>query len=566
MLGAALKGAVCQHHYSLEQAGWVNQTVPLSYNYSYMNQLRYLAYARKSTDSEDMQVQSIPDQEREFDRIKQSKNLNVIKVFCESKSAKKPGRPMFNDMMQMIQNGEADGIICWKLNRLARNPLDGGQIQWLLQQGTLKSIIVPGKEYLPTDNVLLMAVELGIANQFILDLSKDVRRGLHSKAEKGWRPGPVGLGYLNDKYGDKGSKQIFKDEERFPLVRKMWDLLLTGAYTVPRIQKIVSDEWGLRTKKGTKLSLSTIYGIFTKPFYYGEYSFKGEVHRGKHEAMITVAEFDRAQAILCKKGKPRSKEKRLPFNGIISCGECGGMITSEEKHKPIKSTTQIHHYIYHHCSRRKKDKPCHQKAINHEDLKSQITAYLDSITIPREFLHWALDVLRSNNQIEEQNRNTVLKNHEHNYKSCLARVDNLVNLYISPENAQKELLSEDEYKTRKNALVKERTQIEAAMRAVGERVDEWLELTEKTFEFATYARHWFEKGDYEQKSHILQALGQNFALFDGKLTIHLQEPLLTIKNGMETESLRNARLEPSNSPSNNGENSSFEAVFSAWSG
>jgi len=30
LLSAVLKGAVCQHHYSLEQAGWVNQTVPLS--------------------------------------------------------------------------------------------------------------------------------------------------------------------------------------------------------------------------------------------------------------------------------------------------------------------------------------------------------------------------------------------------------------------------------------------------------------------------------------------------------------------------------------------------------
>ena len=51
-----------------------------------------------------------------------------------------PGRPIFNDMLRRIQTGEAQGIICWKVDRLARNPVDGGQIQWLLQQGVIAHI------------------------------------------------------------------------------------------------------------------------------------------------------------------------------------------------------------------------------------------------------------------------------------------------------------------------------------------------------------------------------------------------------------------------------------------
>src|SRR4051812_5215381 len=95
-------------------------------------QLRYIMYCRKSTDSEDRQVQSIPDQKRELEPLVKNNNLKVVKVFGESQSAKHPGRPEFNEMVRMFEKGEADGIICWKMNRLSRNPIDGGTMQWLL--------------------------------------------------------------------------------------------------------------------------------------------------------------------------------------------------------------------------------------------------------------------------------------------------------------------------------------------------------------------------------------------------------------------------------------------------
>lgn len=530
------------------------------------NKLRYIMYCRKSTDSEDRQVQSIEDQEKELNKIVEQKKLNIVKTFGEAKSAKQRGRPKFNEMIQMIEAGKADGILCWKINRLSRNPWDGGQIQGLLQENVIKSIITPGREYLPTDNIIMMAVELGMANQFVLDLSKDVKRGMNSKVEKGWRPGMTPLGYLNDKIGERGNKKIFKDEQRFPLVRKMWELLLTGSYTVSQIVRKANDEWGLRNKKNNKLSLSGVYSMFVNPFYYGEYFWNEELCQGKHEPMITPEEFDRAQIILGKAGKPRPKNKRLPFNGVIKCGECSGMITCEEKFKIIRSTGEIRNYIYHHCTRRKKDKPCHQRSIRHEDLKKQIDDYLGMITIPEEFLEWAIDILRQDNKVEETNRDKLLQNQRKNYDGVLKRIDNLINLYISPENADREMLSEDEFKAQKNGLIKEKNTIDNEMKKLSERVDEWMELAEQTFKFATYAKCWFDKGDFERKTRVLQALGQNFSLKDGKLDISLQEPLLVIKKGLEKEPLRKARLEPQVYCLPNAKNSRFATAFSEWSG
>ena len=528
--------------------------------------LRYIMYLRKSTDAEDRQVQSIEDQRRELAYEVTRRGLNVVKTFGESKSAKQPGRPMYNEMMAMLKSGQADAIICWKLNRLSRNPVDGGEIQWLLQQEVMKSIITPGREYLPTDNVLMMAVELGMANQFIIDLSKDVTRGMKSKVEKGWRPGKAPIGYLNDKFGEKGNKVVFVDQERFSLVRKMWDLLLTDNYSVMQIKRIATEEWGLRTSEGKKMSVNGTYKMLNNMFYCGEFMYKSTIYQGKHKPMITKEEFDLAQTILGKKGKPRPKNKRLPFSGVIKCAECGGMIVAEEKHKKNKTTGKIKQYLYHHCSHNRRDIECHQKSIEHSALLKQVTDYLDSITIPEEFLHWAIQVLRDQNLVEEYDRNIIVSNLQDNYNSCLRRIDNLINLYISPENAKKEMITEEEFRGQKSSLVSEKGRIELEIRKTETRVDDWLDLTEKTFNFATYAKHWFEHGDFETKTHILKCIGQNFYFRDGKLSIELQKPYLTLKNGLENEILKIARVEPSVLCEDKRKNSHFQTVFSTWSG
>ena len=128
----------------------------------------YFLYCRKSTDVEDKQVLSIDAQLSELRALAVRESFTIKAEFIEKQSAKTLGRPVFTEMMRRIEKGEALGIICWKLDRLARNPVDGGQIQWFLQKGIITHIQTNERSYRSGDNVLLISVEFGMANQFII--------------------------------------------------------------------------------------------------------------------------------------------------------------------------------------------------------------------------------------------------------------------------------------------------------------------------------------------------------------------------------------------------------------
>jgi site-specific DNA recombinase len=166
-----------------------------------LQNLSYRLYARKSSETEDRQVQSLDDQVKVMKAVAKRESVRLIgEPFRESHSAKRPFvRPLFDELMQEIEDGKIDGIVCWKLDRLSRNPTESGRIQQLLQDGKLKHILTAEKSYFPEDNAIVFSVEAGMSNQYIRELSSNTRRGMQSKVEKGHKPGVPPIGYLNDR-------------------------------------------------------------------------------------------------------------------------------------------------------------------------------------------------------------------------------------------------------------------------------------------------------------------------------------------------------------------------------
>lgn len=519
-----------------------------------IDHMKYITYARKSSEAEDRQAASIEDQEKEIKTLNSRLRLPVGYKFSESRSAKVPGRPEFNKMIDLIMKGEIKGIICWKLNRLARNAKDGGTIIWLVNEMGLE-IVTPNKTYTKVDSFMLY-IEFGMANQFVNDLSVDVKRGLKSKAEKGWLPSGAKPGYMNDKYAEKGSKTLLPDPDRFPVVKQAWDMFLTGAYTVGQILEKLNGDWGYRTvlrkhTGGKPMCRSQMYRVFTDPFYYGEFEFpikSGRWFQGKHKPMITREEFDRAQVLLGRPGRPRPHNRPFSYTGIIYCGECGSMVTAEEKWQVVCSICKfkfsskhrtscpkcktevtemkcpkIRHYVYYHCTKCK-NKLCSQPSIQEFELEKQIKDILSKIQISERFKHWAIKHLNELNEQEVGTQAAAIRNNQDAYNNVVKQINNLVALKISPQNSDGTMLSDEEFKEQKATLMKEKEELNKKIHGDDSRIDEWVELSEKTFNFAIHAQYWFEKGDVGTKKEVFQALGSNFLLQDGILRLTLEKP------------------------------------------
>ncbi len=507
-------------------------------------------------------MQSIEDQVNKLKELAKDFDLEVVKIFTEAKSAKQPNnRPVFEEMLGKIEQGEADGILCWQINRLSRNPVDSGRINWMLQQGVIKVIRTVDRQYLPEDNVLMFSVESGMANQFILDLRKNTKRGLNGKAERGWFPSKAPQGYLNDAL----NKTIIKDPERFALIRKMWDLLLTGNFLIPQILKIVNDEWGYRTEKTKRegdrpLSMSGLYRLFHDLFYTGYFKYDGKLYKGNHEAMITMGEFERAQEILHKKEKPRHATHEFAFTGIIRCGYCGCLVTAEEKKKFIKSKNEYAKYVYYHCSKKKREIDCREPAIRLKDLEEQIVQEISKYTISEDFKNWTLGVLKEKNSKEVESRSQAYEMTNKTYIDLQKQLDNLTELRI------KEMISDGEFTAKRLELQEKITKIREVLNQTQDRGQNWVELVERAFNFAAHAREAFIKGDLQTKREILSALGQTYILKSGSLRIEPVEWLVPISNFLETGKKQAKGLEPANFVSNKTKTPRPDDEMFLWGG
>ena len=155
----------------------------------------FFIYVRKSTDEPDRQILSIEFQVDELKEFAQKENLEIAKTFIESQTAKEPGRPIFNEMLSRIEKGEAEGILAWHPDRLARNSVDGGKIIYLVDTGKIQSLKFPTFWFENTpQGKFMLNIAFGQSKYFVDNLSENTKRGLRQKLRRGEWPGwaPIG--------------------------------------------------------------------------------------------------------------------------------------------------------------------------------------------------------------------------------------------------------------------------------------------------------------------------------------------------------------------------------------
>src|SRR3989338_3490099 len=469
--------------------------------------MRYFLYARKSTDVEDKQVLSIEAQLSELRSLAWREGLEIAEEFVEKRSAKMPGRSVFNEMMARIQKGEAQGIVCWKIDRLARNPVDGGQIQWILQNKVIAHIQTHDRGYYPADNVLMMSVEFGMANQYIRDLSVNTARGLRAKALQGHFPGTAPVGYLND----QRTKTIVLNRKKSKMIHAAFELYAKNHSRYEDIEQFLYNN-GMRSTGGKRMHDEQITFILSNIFYYGHFKYSGEIYEGRHTPIVSKQLFDKVQKVMIDRGHQQivGKEPKV-YCGLMSCGECGMSITSEAQKKLLKNG-DTHYYTYYRCTKKSAAR-CSQSYVREEQLTADFSDILSPYVLPQE---WADDFRRRMQSDEREggrataNAVNDLREQSHDIER---KLDRLMDVYIAQD------IERDVYLSKRRALMSDKRTIEEQIARLERDGNAWLEPMREWINHSEMLGEIQKDSSLPAKKSALQKIfGSNLKLKDQKVS------------------------------------------------
>ncbi len=564
--------------------------------------IAYIQYCRKSSEAEDRQALSNESQMTENARTAEQHGIRMsdIEILTESKSAKNPfGRPIFEQLYKSIDTGKTQGIIAWHANRLSRNAIDAARLVDLFDKGKLLKIITQQQVFRNTpQDKFMLTLFCSQAKMENDNKSIDVKRGLRKKYEMGIPPGLAPAGYIND-YGKKGDTKILPDPERFGLVQQLFELFLSGKYSVRQLLKYSDETLGLRTiqreKEGGKsLKLSRLYDMLKNPLFAGFFYGKDENDTMKRwEAhsmitpMITENQFWQIQAMLGRKSRPRPSVNKLSFayTGRTKCGACDGAVTAEHKYQLIcpacrfkfsyrskkncpkcdiaieqmENPTYLH-YIYYHCTK-KRDPNCTERSVWEEDIDKTLASYYEtSLKISPDLRDWCLKHIDELDKNDKQNEYEAKLSLEKAINKAEREFDGLVDM------KSKGLLEDDDFIRLQTAKKAEMIKLRESLSEYGNINPEATKRIAKAFELAVGVAEVFKNGSFEDKQQALSDTRSNLTLKDKTISIYHDELLSIIIRGRLAAKSESKRFEPEKWEANKGKTPPFSDVCPSWLG
>ncbi len=466
-------------------------------------------YARKSTEEDDQQIMSIEAQLFELEEYANREHIEIVKVFTEAKSAKKPGRDGFAKMIEYIEKSrEPLGILSWHPDRLARNSVDGGKIIYLIDINRIASLRFPQFWFEPTpQGKFMLQVAFGQSKYFSDNLVENVKRGIRQKIRKGEWLTLAPLGYVNN----LKTKNIEPDKVKARIIKLAFEEYAKGTHTLVTLSQFLADH-GIVQKKGTPLAKVSVVKLLTNRAYLGFIKHRGEWHDGNFEPIVSPTLFEAVQKVFTKRKKPRKQKSFLPFSftQFAKCGECGCAITAQY------STNRYGvKYCYYRCT--KKSGKCSQPYLQENALSTQLQTLLQSVSLPLseiEEMEKQVTVWESESISE---RGSVAQNLKTKLSVTKEKLDKLITLYLDGD------IEREIYLERKDLLLREKAKVSESLDDFGQQKKQWLQPL-RSFILSLKECAEIEKtSNHLEWKKFFQKIGSNPEIKDKMVSIHWGE-------------------------------------------
>lgn len=327
------------------------------------SELKYVIYARKSTESSEKQIRSLSDQINECTEYAERNGLRVVETIQESESAKEPDiRPRFKKMMEGIMQGKYQAIIAWHPDRLARNMKEAGNIIDLLDKNIIKDLQFPSFTFENTPNgKMSLGIQFILSKEYSDKLSQNVKRGIRHSIEEGKYLNRAKHGYFKDP-----NQYLRPDGDNFALVKEAFKMRIDRRKLDEIADQLNKNGYTRLNSKMVrepyKMDKKRVLEVLNDPFYAGVLIYGKEIV-DLNEAYdfiptVTVEEFlkiNRLKDITqLSNRKFRLSEVMQKddvsadlMRGMIICGHCNEKMVAGITKKKTKTT--LIKYFYYRC-------------------------------------------------------------------------------------------------------------------------------------------------------------------------------------------------------------------------
>ena len=471
---------------------------------------KVVAYVRVSTEEQASDGHHSIDTQTQFlTDYADGHNLSIVRIFVESHSAYRPGRPEFQAMLEFIhRHDDVRAILAYKLDRLTRNEVD---------HATLSSLedveLVSATEAIPDGSTgrFLTNIYAAVARLSSDQTSERVKDAAQTKLRGGGYPGPAPTGYINN----REAKTLEPDPIMAPIVRLVFETYAHEDIPLSRLVKR-AEELGLRTKKGGRLAKGALHKLLTNPLYFGKVRWDGQTYEGNHEPIVSKPLFERVQARLAGKSSPLTK-RHFPYRGLMTCGECGCKITASR----IKGR-----YTYYHCTHGRGS--CDQPRLREERVADLFLRIIEGVKLSSDQVRELLKDIESEGRRRKREARVRIRTIEQEQQRVGELRDRAYEDKLRGAITEERWLAlEERWDEKAHALDEQRQALDLGL---GPAEDE----AEATFKLLQRMPYLYSRQSHEERVRLLRVVLSNSTLEGGKIEPIYRKPFDLVAEGVSS--------------------------------